>query len=84
MIVDKNNYNEMNRIRQELLAVLDNQFKTLPADWDVYDHAMVVLHVAIGEMMTCGVVADAVRDEVEAFLSVFGKESVGKDERDMH
>jgi hypothetical protein len=32
----------MNRIRRELLAVLDNQFKTLPADWDVYDHAMVV------------------------------------------
>jgi hypothetical protein len=84
MKIDNNNYNEMNRIRRELLAVLDNQFETLPADWDVYDHAMVVLHVAIGEMMNCGVVADAVRDEVEAFLSVFGKESVGKDERDMH
>jgi hypothetical protein len=68
MKIDNNNYNEMNRIRRELLAVLDNQFETLPADWDVYDHAMVVMHIAVGEMLNCGATEDDVRDEVDIFL----------------
>lgn len=68
MKIDRKNYQEMNRVRKELISMLNAQFESLPQDWDTYDHAMVVMHIAVGEMLNSGATEDDVRDEVDIFL----------------
>lgn len=66
----RDDYDKFMELRDNLINFLNTQGDVLPADWGVYDHALVVLQVAIQGMHDCGADVDSIRDEVDVFLQV--------------
>ena len=74
----RDEYDSFMQLRDNLIRFLNTQGDQLPKDWGVYDHALVVLQVAIQGLYDGGASTDLIREEMEVFLRVLGDRKTPK------
>ena len=70
MKVNKTNFKQYKKIKQQLVDYLSKQSVRLPEDWTGPDHAMLVLETVVGQYRHMGFDKDMIREEFEVVLDM--------------
>jgi hypothetical protein len=78
MKINKNNFKKWEKSKDELIKFLNKQSLSLPSDWLLEDHVLLVMETAITQYFSSGYNKEQIKSEIDLLLLKLDKNNKSK------